>query len=499
MKNTVRKTKYPGVKMLGDGRALVRYGVTNPKTGRLKRTEKVLSDVANPAEASARRLALIQEMREGAKLKPRVRLADYAESWLHGKVRVLKSSTAERYATTLDLHILPTLGDYYLDAIVQRDIVAWRDQQDAKPATVNARLRVLKTMLRDATYEHELPRDPSLRVSAVREVNLHQERPNSLTAEQLAVFLEGVRQYRPKYHPLVAVLAYTGARISEATSLRWEDIVPPMMDSSGRFRPGAIKIRRAHHRGEVDTTKTDVRRTVPLPKELWEILGEHWKTIGTWNFKSDQRENIIAKKTPRELQSLQNEAHERGWLFPNNPSRGGKHGPMFTSVLRKPFNEVLDLLEAQGDDVQRITVHGLRRTLNNLLRQEVDDKVVVRSMLGHATEKMTEHYSHVRHEEKVVALEQVVTVLRQKRAEAAPLARVSGGSSGDLVKSASVMRNLTELTLRNAEGISADLKNMGLDCLPSESRVKPLSGASRARKVAGSACERKNARLELSL
>jgi len=105
---------------------------------------------------------------------------------------------------------------------------------------------------------------------------------------------------------------------------------------------------------------------------------------------------------------------EAGWVFPNPEG-----GPMYTTVLRKPFNQALDYLAKKGDEVQRITIHGLRRTLNNLLRQETLDKVVVRSVIGHVTEKMTEHYSHVPVSEKASALAQVISIVRRSPSTAA--------------------------------------------------------------------------------
>ena len=71
----------------------------------------------------------------------------------------------------------------------------------------------------------------------------------------------------------------------------------------------------------------------------------------------------------------------------------------------------------------RFSVHGLRRTFNNLLRQVTHDKVVVRSMTGHATEEMTEHYSHVALGEKQAAVAQLVRLV--------PTLRGGDGGSGD--------------------------------------------------------------------
>ncbi len=69
---------------------------------------------------------------------------------MRGKIPTLKPSTRDKYAVMLDQHILPALGDYYVDAITPQDVLRWRDAQRGKARTVNSRLRVLRTLLRDA-------------------------------------------------------------------------------------------------------------------------------------------------------------------------------------------------------------------------------------------------------------------------------------------------------------------------------------------------------------
>lgn len=60
---------------------------------------------------------------------------------------------------------------------------------------------------------------------------------------------------------------------------------------------------------------------------------------------------------------------------------------------------------------RRFTVHGLRRTFNDLARRAGVDGIVTRSVTGHVTEKMREHYSTVALDEKRVAVAQVVRLV----------------------------------------------------------------------------------------
>jgi integrase len=68
-----------------------------------------------------------------------------------------------------------------------------------------------------------------------------------------------------------------------------------------------------------------------------------------------------------------------------------------------------------------LTVHGLRRTMNNLLRQ-VTHGEVVRSVTGHVTERMTEHYSHIGADEKSSAVAKVLQLVRPTAAS--PIGKV---------------------------------------------------------------------------
>jgi hypothetical protein len=68
-------------------------------------------------------------------------------------------------------------------------------------------------------------------------------------------------------------------------------------------------------------------------------------------------------------------------------------------------------LKAVGIE-QRFSVHGFRRTFYNIARQ-VTSGDVVRSLTGHSTEKMTEHYSHIEQYEKQAAVTNVVRLMEE--------------------------------------------------------------------------------------
>ena len=76
------------------------------------------------------------------------------------------------------------------------------------------------------------------------------------------------------------------------------------------------------------------------------------------------------------------------------------------SALRKPLLHVL-----REKKLPHITVHGLRRTMNNLVRKQAPG-IVTRSIMGHVSEVMTNHYSIADSAEKKAAVAAVVQLIR---------------------------------------------------------------------------------------
>jgi len=179
------------------------------------------------------------------------------------------------------------------------------------------------------------------------------------------------RRRVPIAYPMVLALISTGMRWGEVSALRWGDI-----DERSR----TITIARAQFRGTVDTTKTSVVRSVPLADELAAVLQEHRVLLVT----------------------TQHPGLRAGWVFPSSSGT-----PKSSASIRPALLAAL----ADAGVRRRQTVHGLRRTFNDLLRQLTSGEVV-RSMTGHSSAAMTGHYSHVDAKEKSAAVSRAFEVIR---------------------------------------------------------------------------------------
>lgn len=152
---------------------------------------------------------------------------------------------------------------------------------------------------------------------------------------------------------------------------------------------GVIRVLRKQVRRNVGPVSRRKRapKEIPLHPQLAKILQQHRRTM-------------VADQLP---------GLAEGFCFPFEV--GTLRTP---SSLQKAWAACL---KAAGIEA-RFTVHGLRRTFNDLARKAKVDAVVTKALTGHVTEKMREHYSSVDLEEKraaVSAVGKLVPILGGKR------------------------------------------------------------------------------------
>lgn len=104
----------------------------------------------------------------------------------------------------------------------------------------------------------------------------------------------------------------------------------------------------------------------------------------------------------------------------------GHHVP---SYLSKPFKKILKAAKIE----KHLSPHGMRWTFSNLMRQAQVDTVVLHATIGHNSDRMTEHYSHVTKAEKMAAVDRLVeVVLPDKNSpNASPDCRSDGSAPSD--------------------------------------------------------------------
>ena len=382
-----RKTRHPGVFQVGPTTYELRVQQRIPRTDKVRSVRRVV-EATGVRQAALLHAELREELQHatttGTEVMPaRPTLGDYARRWLERRVaRGAKPSTLATALYTLEQGILPIFGHRYVDEIRKRDIEDWltwasssRSKKGKKrtASTINSWLRLLRTVLRDAVSDLELEHDPTLRVKCLTALptRVTDDRPNSLTVEDLRSCLAAAKKEPPEVNAMLVVAFFSGMRFGELTALQWNDVQEDL---------GLILVRRSQYRGKVTTPKTGKTRSVPLHPLMAAALRDH-------------RRLLVAQGRPVMGTAL---------LFPNESGRF--HYPTF---VRKALKRVLG---AAGIS-KHLSPHGMRRTFNNLMRRAQVDRAVLHATIGHSSDAMTEHYSHVDAAEKLAAVEQLVRIV----------------------------------------------------------------------------------------
>lgn len=393
-RNRHTATKYKGVFKLPEGKFQIRVRVKNPKTGKYVGAERIV-DAATAEIASQMRHDIAQSLLKPAKCESGLTLTDCAKLWLkRGVADGETEATLEKKTDILNLHVLPLLGDYFVNKIEKgdlRDWVRWASGRKYSPTervtryyaedTVAGWWRTLQALMNWADEEYELDNNPAPRFDATKYFsrNLRKrvqliEGPNSLTPEELTKFLEVLRSDFKHWYAMGVWGFFCGMRWCELSAL----------DLTKHFDTDAMEVvlRVTQVRGKpVERTKTGVIRRVPYNEFMWDVLQAH-------------RRDLIRRQAP---------GVGKGLAF---PSRTG--GYRYPSAF--PFGKVCDTAEIP----KRLSSKAFRRTWEDLMRTARVDSIVKRSIIGHRDDRMSERYGTVHPTERQKALATILQLVEHE-------------------------------------------------------------------------------------
>ena len=205
--------RHKGITKLGRKKYRVRVRGTDPRTGAELEAKRIVKGTLEQARAVQHEMA---EELTNDDPGERIKLADFAAQWLEHRRGQVKPSTATKYENDLRLHILPELGALYVDSIRPRDVKAMITRQLRTSAgwSVANRVRLLRTIAKDALAEGLTDLDFCARVRLPKVSKYTEDEPNCLSAAQL----DQVAQAIPaRWYPLFATMAFTGLRWGEVS------------------------------------------------------------------------------------------------------------------------------------------------------------------------------------------------------------------------------------------------------------------------------------------
>jgi excisionase family DNA binding protein len=191
-------------------------------------------------------------------------LAEFAELWWRRHAAPnLERNTRTHYASMLDIHIIPRLGDVRLQSLSPELVGDLRAEMAAAGVgnpTIRKTLTLLQSILERAVEWRHLDSNPA------RGIRKPSQRRTSVVRPLAPQTVEAIRAYLLGHDlgldaTLVSVLAYAGLRPGEALGLRWHDV-----------GERTLLVERSVAFGQLKSTKTGKTRTVRLLPPLVEDL-----------------------------------------------------------------------------------------------------------------------------------------------------------------------------------------------------------------------------------
>jgi integrase len=202
-------------------------------------------------------------------------LKDFAETWHDECLPGWRRSHVATIRSTLDLHLIPALGDKEVSLITKPDVLAFRAALAKLPGrngnatlsakTTNRVIQVLGQILAEAADRFEF-NNPVGKIKRLKQqkVDIH-----PLTMDQVRLIISTIRA---DYRHYMTVRFFTGMRTGEIHGLKWKYV---------DFDRRQILVRETMVKGEVEYTKTDgSQREIEMSQPVFDALQAQLKATG---------------------------------------------------------------------------------------------------------------------------------------------------------------------------------------------------------------------------
>ena len=309
---------------------------------------------------------------------------DWIYTWLLEKKDYIKESTYANYSNNIFNHIIPKLGNYYLNELnhkVIQDFLLELSKNGRKDNTGGLAEKTIK----DITIIIKGSIKKGINEDKIKHIELTFNYPKDNKENKLYVLTKREQNKITNYvleninsrNIGLLISLYSGIRIGELCALRWEDV---------DFKKNCLTINKTIQRVYIKdknkniskviitTPKTkNANREIPINKDFLEILKK---------VKSDKKHYILT----------------------------GNEKYIEPRTYRKYFNKILDELK-----IKHFNFHSLRHTFaTNCISLGVDYKTVS-ELLGHANVNITLNlYVHPRYSQKKKCIDLVCKVFQEK-------------------------------------------------------------------------------------
>ena len=340
----------------------------NRSTGTSNRREAL--KIADSFEAAAKKNLTVRQIRKAmtelyqevsgdALLSQSFRA--FSVKWLAKKNGEVAAATLSFYKKTVDkfLQFLGSRADEDINRITNADILKFRSDlsQKISAKTTNHNIKGLRMLFKAAREEQLINENPAESVKTLKIPKKVERRP--FTMDEVRSLLKHADD---EWRSMIRFALYTGQRLADIATLRWENV---------DMRAKEIRL---------STRKTGKALVLPIAPPLWEFLKDRAKDSIPHLPVHPNAAAIISKK-------------EKSGQLSNQFSR-----IMALAGLRaKPTKSKKQ--DGKGRDAlrhtERLSFHCFRHTAVTLLKEAGVPAAVVMELVGHDSEQMSAHYTHV--------------------------------------------------------------------------------------------------------
>ena len=276
----------------------------------------------------------------------------------HARGRSFSETMAKMRRSHLTRYILPTFKQTPPNKMNALDIEKWLASITKSAQTKKHMLVSLRPILRDAEREGLIPFNPADEVEAL---NIKPNSRDAFTKEELGNLFPRTDSKllkvwgSHKYATAFLMLASAGLRTGDLRALKWEDV---------NLNEKYVSVSRAlKASGEDGPTDTGASRVVILPSRTVALL--------------------------RVYGHAQGDSRAESLVFPAL----GRATPMDRDTLRTKLSEALPIAKVKLGG-RNLVVHSFRHTYVTLVRSVLPE-TALRTLTGHSSERMTDHYDLV--------------------------------------------------------------------------------------------------------
>lgn len=319
----------------------------------------LVADVFEPGEIDQRRRAEAVAVEihglvfgRSANLTGAQALGEYSEAWLAQKRGEVTGATLNGYRAKVAQFVEHVGPEVSLELVTRPTVLAFRQSLAARvsPVTVNAALGIVANLLADAVRDGLLASNPC---DGLRRLKAPPSNRRPFTVGELAQVLALAT---PEWKSLIHFGFYTGQRLGDLARLTWEAV---------DVEAGEIRFR---------ASKTGRAMVLPLHPALVDHLAEAMPAGD-------------APETP---------VHPLAHAVVTRQGSTANLSRQFSDLLKAAG--VVDDSPAKGIGgraASPLSFHSLRHTATSLLKAAGVSAPIAQELIGHASEAMNRHYTHI--------------------------------------------------------------------------------------------------------